>query len=120
MSSPKRRKKKFIGNDRALKFLQSDIRRRWMQYGENRQAAYKEAEFVGETRKQKLYECQECDEVIKREQCQIDHIKPVGKRFYIAEDILDYWNRMFYNNCEVLCYTCHSKKTKLERDRRKK
>ena len=112
-----KRKKKFIGNARALMFVKPDFRRRWLQYGENRKAAYKEALSTESRHGEKYYNCQGkgCDEVMKREHCEIDHIVPVGKRPYIPEEIVGCWNRMFTNKCQVLCFSCHNKKKIKER-----
>lgn len=98
----KRRAKRILGNDRGLMFICKDIRRRWLQYGENR---IHHDNF-----------CAKCG-VVKL--MQIDHIKPLGPRPRAWEDLGDYAKRMFTNKCQALCTACHKAKTDRERKRRK-
>jgi 5-methylcytosine-specific restriction endonuclease McrA len=91
-------RKRIHGNDRAYMMLARDVRRRWLQYGENRKAA--------------KGLCAKCK---KREGTQVDHIEPLGTRPYRPEDFCSYIHRMFNADCQALCKKCHSKKTKRER-----
>lgn len=86
------------GNDRFLMQLCKDIRRRWMQYGENRKV------------KQLL--CAKCE---VEEVQEVDHIEPVGKRPYTIEDLVPYIKRMLFLPCQGLCKKCHSQKTAEQR-----
>jgi len=90
--------KKFKGNDRFLMFLCRDIRRRWMQYGENRPYDLKA--------KKNYTVCARCP----NQAVEWDHIDPVGKRVYKIEDLPDYVARMLFHACQPLCRKCNSKK----------
>ena len=78
--------------------LARDIRRRWLQYGENR--------------KQAKGKCAHCK---RREGIQVDHIEPVGSRPRQPEDFCAYIRRMFYLECQALCAKCHQAKTQREK-----
>lgn len=88
--------KRFKGNDRFLMFLCRDIRRRWMQYGENRKYNLKT----------KYTKCELCN---KRAE-EWDHLEAVGHRPYTIEGLVDYIKRMLYNECRPLCHKCNAKK----------
>lgn len=103
MKKKRKSKKRIFGDDRALMMICRDIRRRWMQYGENR--------------KNLNTQCSICN---KRMGDQIDHIEPVGPRPRTLLFLGVYAKRMFSLRCQRLCVICHAIKTKLERDRRKK
>jgi hypothetical protein len=91
-------KKQFTGNDRFLMFLCKDIRRRWMQYGENRPYSLLS---------QKNYtKCALC----KSQATEWDHVDPVGTRAYTIEELVPYIKRMLYGACQPLCTLCNSKK----------
>ena len=98
MRSKSLARKRFKGNDRFIMFLCRDIRRRWMQYGENR--SYNLKSKSGTTK------CAGC----AKRATEWDHIIPVGARVYTIEDIPDYINRMLFNNCQPLCKKCNAKK----------
>ncbi len=102
----KRRAKRILGNDRGLMMLSRDVRRRWMQYGENR--------------KIDRHECASCGDLTHWEVLDLDHIKPMGPRPRAPEEFGDYIHRMFNNKCQALCKSCHKIKTDAERKRRKK
>lgn len=106
MKKKRKSKKRIFGDDRALMMICRDIRRRWMQYGENRQISRNE--------------CALCFSYSGDIKLDIDHIEPVGPRPRRFEYLWIYATRMFTLKCQALCKQCHVKKTKLERDRRKK
>lgn len=82
--------------------LARDVRRRWLQYGENRKGLSNKCSF--------------CDKLGK----DIDHVVPLGPRPRQPEDFCAYiWN-MFNRECQVLCKKCHKEKTDAERKKRKK
>jgi hypothetical protein len=91
-------KKQFTGNERFLMFLCKDVRRRWMQYGENRPYNLKT--------KKGSYKCSLCDGIAT----EWDHIDPVGTRAYTIEELVPYIKRMIYGKCQPLCTSCNSKK----------
>jgi len=105
-----KRRKKFLGEDRALMFLQNATRRLWKYYGKNRNQAYEEARTKISRRGGYWYECQMCHEYVEKHFAAADHIKPVGGRAYTIEDYPAYWKRMFRNKCQILCRTCNRKK----------
>lgn len=78
--------------------LARDVRRRWMQYGDNK----------------KLPEslCVKCN---KEDGTEIDHIVPVGKRPRTPEEFGPYIRKMFYTACQRLGRKCHAFKTKEDR-----
>lgn len=98
------------GNDRGLMMICRDIRRRWLQYGENR-SQFKTGHDV--------LECMRCGETVGLN-AQIDHIKPLGARPRKWEELGKYAKAMFERECQALCKPCHKQKTDLERKRRKK
>jgi 5-methylcytosine-specific restriction endonuclease McrA len=82
-----------LGNARGLMMLCRDVRRRWMQYGENRNVP----DLL----------CAHCG--LKRK-LQKDHIYPIGKRPQSFYDLGDYAYRMFNGECQGLCGPCNRKK----------
>jgi hypothetical protein len=85
-----------------------DIRRRWLQYGENRKNAVK-YHLDGTP------VCDVCDRRIVDEKLDIDHIKPLGPRPRKWEDLGKYAKAMFERKCQALCKICHLQKTRRER-----
>lgn len=98
----KRSKKRIHGNDRGLMMICRDIRRRWLQYGENR--------------KNPICVCKHADGIILLD---IDHITPLGARPRKWEELGRYAKKMFERKCQALCKTCHKEKTVYERQKRK-
>jgi len=105
----KRRAKRVLGNDRGLMMICRDIRRRWMQYGENRIIIDRFCPHVVFV-----------DNNINMADHQIDHISPMGPRPRTWDELTGYARRMFENDCQILCKRCHLVKTNEERERRKK
>jgi len=95
-----RRKKRILGNDRALMFLCRDARRRWMQYGENRKEAKAQ---------------ERCNDCLQAPSTEYDHVVPLGPRPRITHSFGDWLESLFYSKCQGLCKKCHDKKTKNER-----
>ncbi len=93
------------GNDRFLMMLCKDIRRRWMQYGENRKEAQAKSQI-----------CQICQ---KEEATDWDHIIPMGPRPRSYDMLSSYAQRMVEGVCQGLCTKCHRTKTNEERQKRK-
>lgn len=91
-------KKQFIGNERFLMFLCKDVRRRWMQYGENRPSNLSAVK--------NWTKCARCEE----RATEWDHIDPVGTRPYEVDELPNYIRRMTLNQCQPLCTSCNSKK----------
>lgn len=83
-----------------------DIRRRWLQYGENRDIL--------------RGVCSRCRLAARPPvRYDIDHIEPLGARPRRWEDLGDYTQKMFERKCQALCKPCHKEKTDRERKRRK-
>ena len=91
-------KKQFTGNERFLMFLCKDVRRRWMQYGENR--SYNLLSQKNWTK------CNLC----ASQATEWDHIDPVGTRAYTIGELVPYINRMVNTACQPLCTLCNSRK----------
>jgi hypothetical protein len=104
-------RKRIHGNDRAYMMLSKDIRRRWLQYGENRLQAYRTAA----TQARAQFKCAHCKKYSFKLDVHVDHIEPVGTRPRCPEDFCSYIYRMFNADCQALCKKCHDKKTKKER-----
>jgi hypothetical protein len=94
-------RKRIFGNARFLMMLCRDVRRRWLQYGENRKIP-----------KGGCWVCR------KRDGTEIDHIEPVGKRPYTLAELPAYIEKMTTGKCQRLCEVCHQKKTKTDRGRK--
>jgi 5-methylcytosine-specific restriction endonuclease McrA len=69
----------------------------------------------------KHYRCNSCNKEFVAAKVQVDHIEPVvsAKGFTTWDDFID---RLFceQENLQVLCLTCHKKKSALETQQRKK
>ena len=94
-------KKRIHGNDRAYMMLARDVRRRWLQYGENRT--------------NKADPCIKCGAI----PTQADHVKAIGKRPRKPEDFSPYIDIMFNRKCQPLCKSCHKEKTNAKRKKSK-
>lgn len=75
--------------------LSRDVRRRWMQYGQNRvEVKGKVCEFCGKPAEE------------------VDHIEPVGARPRQPSDFGPYIEKMFLNKCRPLCSKCNKERRK--------
>jgi 5-methylcytosine-specific restriction endonuclease McrA len=73
-------------------------------------------------RQKKEYECASCNEWFMRKDVQIDHIIPCGS-LKTYDDIVPFIERLTQEDAsayQILCKPCHSVKTKLEREAKKK
>lgn len=95
------------------------IRQCWAYYDLNRKLAKKESavkQVNPETNRLKTYyRCVNCRDVF--EKVQVDHIEPVGKEPETFLDFGNWINKLFCekDNLRILCKTCHSEFTKLQR-----
>jgi len=66
------------------------------------------------------YQCEECKELFKSDEINVDHIDKVGS-FKTAEDIREFFFRIWcsYDNLQVLCVQCHDDKTAEEKRQKK-
>ena len=62
------------------------------------------------------WECACCGEMVKSDNLNVDHIEPIGS-FKSIEEVVDFFFRVFcaFDNLQILCKICHSRKTKYER-----
>lgn len=73
--------------------------------------------YKGTNKRQKFeYQCATCKGWFPEKQINVDHIKPAGS-LNCKEDLPGFVERLFceQENLQVLCETCHDKKTKLEK-----
>lgn len=74
--------------------------------------------YKGANKRQKFeYQCNECKGWFPEKQINVDHIIPAGS-LNCAQDLPAFVERLFceQGNLQVLCETCHDKKTKLEKN----
>lgn len=83
------------GNARFFMMLARDMRRRWMQYGENRLG-------LGD----RCFHCSKMTDI------QADHIEPLGKYPRSAEEIGPYVTKLLYGACRPLCGPCNKARNK--------
>jgi 5-methylcytosine-specific restriction endonuclease McrA len=77
--------------------------------------------YKGSNKRQKWeYKCNECKNWFKGDEINVDHIKPAGS-LNCASDLPIFVEKLFceVDNLQVLCKTCHDKKTKLEKINKK-
>ena len=74
--------------------------------------------YKGSNKRQKYeYQCNECKGWFAEKQINVDHIIPAGS-LNCAQDLPGFVERLFceQENLQVLCTSCHDKKTKLEKN----
>jgi len=77
--------------------------------------------YKGPLKRQKYeYQCAECSNWFPDKKINVDHIVPAGT-LRTAEDLPGFVERLFceVDKLQVLCTTCHDKKTKDEKSSRK-
>ena len=76
--------------------------------------------YKGPLKRQKFeYQCKECSNWFPDKQINVDHIIPAGT-LRSANDLPGFVERLFceVDNLQVLCSTCHNKKTQDEKSKR--
>ena len=76
--------------------------------------------YKGPLKRQKFeYQCKECSNWFPDKKINVDHIIPAGT-FRCANDLPGFVERLFceVDNLQVLCETCHNKKTQDEKSKR--
>ena len=97
------------------------ILRNVFRYWKPAQEALKKASrpYIGDNKRQKVeYACAWCGAFNMRKNVHIDHIVPCGS-LKCAEDIIGFIQRLTPESVDayqVLCISCHNKKTKIDRD----
>jgi len=100
-------------------FIRSALRQksRWWKPISVCKQAVKRA-YKGKNKRQRFeYKCNECKKYFPDKQINVDHIEPAGT-LRCAEDLPAFVERLFceVDGLQVLCKTCHDKKTKDEKN----
>jgi Zn finger protein HypA/HybF involved in hydrogenase expression len=77
--------------------------------------------YKGPNKRQKFeYQCNTCKRWFPDKKINVDHIIPAGS-LQSAGDLPGFVERLFCekDNLQVLCSSCHDKKTKIEKDGKK-
>ena len=75
--------------------------------------------YKGPNRRQKFeYQCNTCKKWFSDKNINVDHINPAGT-LKCAQDLPGFVERLFceVDNLQVLCSTCHNKKTQIEKSK---
>lgn len=103
---------------RYFGFIRSALRRAWTKYPVRYQVMEKARQpYKGDDKRTKwVYKCNECGELFKSTEVQVDHINPAGTLKTYA-DLPAFVSTLFCeaDNLQVLCKQCHDVKTKEER-----
>ena len=99
-------------------FLARDVRRRWMQYGENRKEAIENSTFDDSPLEGMHYTCAKCNAILIKQVIEVDHIEAIGARPRTPEEFGKYIHRMMTLECQVLCSKCHKQKTAASRKKK--
>lgn len=77
---------------------------------------YKTGQKKGQTKYAKRYQCASCQQLFMQKDVQVDHIEPAGQ-LKSFEDLPGFCERLFcgLDGLQVLCKTCHDKKTQEEK-----
>ena len=78
--------------------------------------------YKGTNKRQKFeYQCNECKNWYQEKLINVDHIQPAGS-LNCANDLPAFVERLFCetDNLQILCSSCHDKKTKKEREEKSK
>ena len=100
-------------------FIRSALRNKsrwWKPISECKQRARRP--YTGAKKRQKFeYQCNECKGWYPDKEINVDHIIPAGT-LTCSNDLPGFVERLFceIDNLQVLCETCHNKKTKNERE----
>jgi 5-methylcytosine-specific restriction endonuclease McrA len=79
-------------------------------------------DYKGINKRQKYeYQCKKCKKWHPEKQINVDHVKPAGS-LNCAEDLPGFVERLFceQDNLQILCVSCHDKKTLKEKQAKKK
>lgn len=110
-----------MSNAAFFGMIRSSLRQKsrwWKPISQCKQAAKRS--YKGPNKRQKFeYQCNECKEWFSDKQTNVDHIVPAGS-LNSFEDLPNFVKRLFCDSThlQVLCSTCHNKKTKEEKTSR--
>jgi 5-methylcytosine-specific restriction endonuclease McrA len=103
---------------RYFSFIRSALRQAWRKYPVKFQVLNEaKRPYEGTDKRTKfVYQCNECKELFKGSEVQVDHIKPAGS-LKDYTDLPAFVENLFCeaDNLQVLCKACHDVKTKEER-----
>ena len=100
-------------------FIRSTLRQKsrwWKPISQAKEAAKRK--YKGPNKRQKWeYQCNECKQWFSNTEINVDHIVPAGT-LRSANDLPGFVERLFceVDNLQVLCSTCHNKKTQDEKN----
>ena len=117
-ASPKTRNAGTMTESAFWSFIRSALRQksRWWKPIAQAKAKAKRT-YKGPLKRQKFeYQCKECLQWFPDKQINVDHIIPAGT-LRCANDLPGFVERLFceVDNLQVLCSTCHNKKTQDEK-----
>ena len=108
---------------RYFSFIRSALRQAWSRYPVKHQfLKSKQQPYIGDDNRTKYqYECEECHNIFKGKDVQVDHIEPAGSLLKY-EDLPSFTKRLFCeaDNLQLLCKECHKTKTAEERKQARK
>ena len=120
-TSPKTRNAGTMTESAFWSFIRSALRQKsrwWKPIAQAKQAAKRK--YKGPNKRQKFeYQCNECKEWFADKQINVDHRIPAGT-LRCANDLPGFVERLFceVDNLQVLCTTCHDKKTQDEKSKK--
>jgi 5-methylcytosine-specific restriction endonuclease McrA len=116
--TPKTRNAGTMTESAFWSFIRSALRQKsrwWKPIAQAKQAAKRK--YKGPNKRQKFeYLCNVCKQYFPDKEINVDHIVPAGT-LRCANDLPGFVERLFceVNNLQVLCSTCHNKKTQDEK-----
>ena len=125
MATPKRGVKCRAGNTwteaRYFQFIRAALRAAFSRYPVRFQVKKAAERIVTGKRHKYEYKCAECKKWYMSKEVHVDHIIPCGS-LKTYKDLPKFVETLFCeaDNMQVLCKTCHTKKTNEERASRKK
>lgn len=99
-------------------YIRSTLRRAWMRFPKRYEALTDaRRDYKGDNKKQKYeYQCNICKEWFKNKDVQVDHVIPAGSLNGYS-DLPGFVERLFCNQLQILCSSCHKIKTLKERSK---
>ena len=121
VTTPKTRNAGTLTESAFWSFIRSSLRQKSRFWKPITQCKMKSRRaYKGPLKRQKFeYQCKECSNWFPDKQINVDHIIPAGT-LRSANDLPGFVERLFceVDNLQVLCETCHNKKTQDEKSKR--